>query len=70
MQNSVLALRVREQRIRVGLTQAALARASGVPLGTVAKIEQGVAREPTIQTIAKLANALNCTIDELAKGIA
>lgn len=55
------------QRIRKekGLTQDELARKADMPYATLAKIESGMVRNPTINTIIKLAVALNVTLDQL-----
>lgn len=52
-------------RQAVGLTQEALAAAVGVSRQTVAKWETGET-SPDLQHAAALADALGCTIDELA----
>lgn len=58
-------LKIREARQKAGITQTALALKADVPQPTVCGIETGKHREPTIQTIARLARALGCTIDSL-----
>ena len=72
--NSGLILRKKKQAHKVtglrrirkekGLTQAQLAAASGIHRVMIAKYETKVSGM-TIATAAKLADALNCTIDEL-----
>ena len=47
------------------MTQGALALESDVPQPVICGIETGKRREPTIQTVARLARALGCTIDSL-----
>jgi transcriptional regulator with XRE-family HTH domain len=56
---------LREQRDRAGLSLAKLAMKSSVPEGTIIKLEQGHRTDPHASTLAKLAFALGCTIDEL-----
>jgi transcriptional regulator with XRE-family HTH domain len=56
--------RLRQER---ALSQRALARASGVGLDTVNKVETGV-REALPTTLRKLANALGVEPGELMKG--
>jgi transcriptional regulator with XRE-family HTH domain len=55
------------QRLRqgAGLSQPALARAAGIPVGTLRNWEQDL-RVPRLDVAVKLANALGCTLDELA----
>lgn len=54
-------------RQAAGLTQAGLAKASGINLRQIQKIEAGEIRVPniTLATAAKLAAALGLTTDEL-----
>ena len=58
---------VRRIRKRKGLTQEKLARLADISLNTLAKIELGFAKKPIIQTVVKLAKALEVSIDELVK---
>ena len=55
-------------RAKAGITQQELARRSGVKQGIISQIEQGVTKYPRLDTAAKLARALNCTVDELIGG--
>ena len=48
-----------------GLTTEALSQLSGVPRGTINKILNGETRNPTIATLAALADALRCPLAEL-----
>ena len=48
-----------------GLTTEALSARSGVPRGTLNKLLNGETRNPTAQTLKRLANALNCPLEEL-----
>ena len=54
-----------EARIKRGMTQLQLSLASGVPQQTISAIESGERRNPGVRTIRKLADAMNCSIDEL-----
>ena len=58
---------VRRIRKKKGLTQEKLARLADISLNTLAKIELGFAKKPIIQTVVKLAKALDISIDELVK---
>lgn len=51
-------------RLRKGLTQAELASKVGVLNTTICNYESGF-REPDLETLKKLAAALECTVDEL-----
>jgi len=61
----MLAENIRRLRIKKGLAQEKLARLADISTATLVKIESGVAKEPTITTVAKIANALNVSVDEL-----
>jgi transcriptional regulator with XRE-family HTH domain len=57
--------RMKRLREAAGLSQAALARAAGVPLGTLRGWEYG-RRTPLLDAAAKVADALDVSLDELA----
>lgn len=61
---------VRRIRKKKGLTQEKLARLADISLNTLAKIELGFAKKPIIQTVVKLAKALEISIDELVREVA
>lgn len=56
---------IRKERIKRDWTQKELAVKSGVPYRTLIKIELGTSKEPTIQTVYKIAKALNMSVDQL-----
>lgn len=58
-------LRIRELRLRLGLSQSALADKSGVPQTTISAIE--TSNKLTYETALKLAKALGVTVDDLSK---
>ncbi len=58
---------VRKFRKKKGISQEKLARQADISLNTLTKIESGFAKKPTIQTVIKLAEALEISIDELVK---
>ncbi len=43
-----------------------LSKRSGVPLGTLSKITAGITKNPNIDTVIAIANALHCTLDDLS----
>jgi len=55
---------LREWRKYRRMTQNDLATSSGLSQGAIAQIESGK-RNPTVETARKLADALNCDIDDL-----
>lgn len=61
----MLATNIKKLRVKKGLSQEKLARLSDISNNTLIKIEQGIAKEPTITTVIKIANALEVSIDDL-----
>jgi transcriptional regulator with XRE-family HTH domain len=61
----MLAENIRKLRIKKGLAQEKLARLADIFTATLVKIESGIAKEPTITTVTKIADALDISIDEL-----
>ncbi len=61
----MLAPNIRKLRQKKGLSQEKLARLADISTVTLVKIEAGVAKEPTITTVTKIADALKISIDEL-----
>jgi transcriptional regulator with XRE-family HTH domain len=64
----MLAENIRKLRKKKRLSQEKLARLADISNNTLIKIEQEVAKEPTITTVTKIASALGVSIDELVKG--
>lgn len=58
-------LKIREARQKAGITQTLLAEKADVPRQSLSGMENGKRREPTIQTVARLARALGVTIESL-----
>lgn len=58
---------IKKMRARLNLTQDDLARKSGVKYTTLSKIESGVVTKPTVYIMAKIAKALNASIEDLLK---
>jgi len=56
---------VKKLRKKNGLTQDALARKADIPYTTLTKLETNVVKKPSVQTIAKIAKALNVDIEAL-----
>src|SRR3954454_11137319 len=57
-----LALQVSAERVRRGLTQVELARLCGTTQSAVARLERGT-RPPRLDTLLRIANALDCELD-------
>ena len=62
--NDSLANRIRQERERVGLTQAALAEVVGVSRKTINTVENGIFT-PSALLALKLAQALSVPVEEL-----
>jgi transcriptional regulator with XRE-family HTH domain len=60
-----LALNVRRRREALKLTQKALADAVGVSQPSIAYIENGTTRNPTMVVLRRLSETLGATIDDL-----
>jgi DNA invertase Pin-like site-specific DNA recombinase/DNA-binding XRE family transcriptional regulator len=58
---------VKKLRAKLDLTQDDLARKSGVKYTTLSKIESGVVTKPTVHIIAKIAKALDVSIEDLLR---
>jgi transcriptional regulator with XRE-family HTH domain len=61
----MLAENIKRIRKNKGLTQEKLARLADISNNTLVKIEMGMAKEPTITTMTKIADALGVSIDAL-----
>lgn len=62
----MLAENIRKYRNKLGLTQEALARKANISYNTVIKLESKGITDPRLETLKKLAGALEISIDELA----
>ena len=61
----MLAKKIKELRKKAGWSQQKLAEKSGLSYNAVTKIEQGTAKQPTIQTMIKIADAFEISLDKL-----
>lgn len=57
--------KIRQLRENKGLSQEKLARLADVSNNTIVNIESGKQTNPTIETVSKIAKALDVTIEEL-----
>jgi transcriptional regulator with XRE-family HTH domain len=62
---STIAEKVRKARKKAGLSQDKLAREADVAYNTIVKIESGENPNPTIETLKKVAKALDVSVEEL-----
>lgn len=58
---------LKKLRAQKGYSLEKVARLADLSLNTVVKIENGINKNPTIETITKLAKALGVDIDDLIK---
>jgi transcriptional regulator with XRE-family HTH domain len=58
---------IKELRQRRKLSQEKLARLTDISLNTLTKIESGFTKRPSIQTIHKIAKALDVSLDKLVE---
>jgi 8-oxo-dGTP diphosphatase/putative hydrolase of the HAD superfamily len=65
MDEKGLGKRLQDARRAAGLTQQGLCQKSGLSYSTLAKIERGAIKAPSIFTIEKIAEALGVSLDEL-----
>lgn len=66
-QENILAENLRKIREKKRLSQDRLAKLADVANNTIIKIEQGENKNPTLETLKKIAKALEISIDELIK---
>lgn len=67
--SQTLGQRIRAAREALGESQVNLAAAAGISQGYLSQLETDE-REPTLSIAARLANALNISLNELASGVA
>lgn len=65
MDEKGLGARLQHMRRKTGLTQQDLCQQANLSFSTLAKIERGAIKAPSIFTIQAIASALNLTLDEL-----
>lgn len=59
--------KVKRFRKKKKLTQESLAKKAGVTYTSLTKLESNVVKKPSVQTLAKIAQALSVKIEELIK---
>lgn len=64
-QGNKLGKKIKKLRTGLGLSQDELAREADVPYTTLTKIETGIIKKPSVYVVAKIAKALNTTLDDL-----
>ena len=61
----MLSKRVKELRKQKGWSQQKLAEKTGLSFNAITKIEQGLAKHPTLKTLVRLADVFEVGLDEL-----
>ena len=56
---------IKKRRTKLGLSQEDFAQKSGVKYTTLTKIETGVIKKPSVILVAKIAKALDVSIEDL-----
>lgn len=65
--SSIIGENIKKYRQQQGLSQDTLSKKANLAFHTVAKIETGATPNPTIDTLAKIAKALDVGVDDLIK---
>ena len=66
-QKNKLGKKIKSFRLKLELSQDEFARKADIPYTTLTKIETGVIKKPSVFVMAKIAKALDTTIEELVK---
>ena len=66
-QKSKIGKNIKKYRKKLGISQDVLSKRANLAYHTIAKIEAGSTPDPRIETVKKIADALNVTIDNLMK---
>ncbi|PIR87515.1 MAG: DNA-binding protein [Candidatus Harrisonbacteria bacterium CG10_big_fil_rev_8_21_14_0_10_49_15] len=67
MSNNKIAENLKKLRAKKGLSLEKIARLADLSLNTIVKVENGVNTNPTIETLTKIAKALDAQVDDLLK---
>jgi len=67
MSNNKIADNLKKLRDKKGYSLEKVARLADLSLNTIVKIENGVNQNPTIETLTKIAKALEVGVDRLIK---
>lgn len=67
MNTSKIPENIKKYRSKLGVSQDKLSKLADVTYNTIIKIESGANTNPTIDTLTKIAIALNVSVDDLIK---
>jgi len=65
--NSKISSNIKKLRTKKGYSLEKVARLSDLSLNTVMRVESGTNKNPTIETLTKIAKALGVGVDDLIK---
>jgi len=65
--SSKISLNIKKLRAEKGYSLERVARLSDLSLNTVMRVESGVNKNPTIETLIKIAKSLDVSVNELLK---
>jgi transcriptional regulator with XRE-family HTH domain len=65
MSRTTLGKQIKAFRTKLKLSQDQLARKANIPFSTLVKIESGYTSNPSIDTVIRIADALDVGLDEL-----
>jgi len=66
-QKSTIGDNIKKYRNKLGIFQDVLSKRANLAFHTIAKIEAGSTPNPTIETVKKIADALDVSLDDLIK---
>ncbi len=64
---STISANIKKYRNKLGISQDRLSKKANLAFHTIAKIEAGSTPNPTIETVKKIADALDVSLDDLIK---
>lgn len=67
MSNSKIGSNFKKLRAQRGYSLEKVARLAELSLNTVVRLESGINKNPTIETLTKIARALGASVDDLIK---
>jgi transcriptional regulator with XRE-family HTH domain len=66
-EKGAIADNIKKYRNKLGISQDVLSKRANLAFHTIAKIEAGSTPDPRIETVKRIANALDVSLDELMK---
>lgn len=65
MSNTILSQNIKKFRKKIGWSMDQLSKKADIPFSSLNNIEMGRTKSPSIETLVKLANAFNISLDQL-----